>query len=86
LRGQNIIRAGIEKIKSNVVNEVAIGFGEPLAKCGTCRLRGVFARLNKRACYRGTIKNQFQVLMQAFASNLKRLIKIETVSTPLIEV
>lgn len=47
---------------------------------------GVFARLNKRARYRGTIKNQFQALMQAFAHNLKRLIKIEAGPIPLIEV
>ena len=46
---------------------------------------GVFARLNKRARYRGTIKNQFQALMQAFAHNLKRLIKIGTDPIPLIE-
>jgi hypothetical protein len=47
---------------------------------------GVFARLNKRARYRGTIKNQFQALMQAFAHNPKRLIKIEAGPIPLIEV
>ena len=47
---------------------------------------GVFARLNKRARYRGTIKNQFQALMQALAYNLKRLIKIVLVPIPLIEV
>jgi len=44
---------------------------------------GVFARLNKRARYRGTIKNQFQALMQALAYNLKRLIKIVLVPIPL---
>ena len=47
---------------------------------------GVFARLNKRARYRGTIKNQFQALMQALAYNHKRLIKIVLVPIPLIEV
>jgi IS5 family transposase len=47
---------------------------------------GVFARLNPRARYRGTIKNRFQALMPAFAHNLKRLIKIETGPIPLVEV
>ncbi|MCX6832284.1 MAG: hypothetical protein NT028_09160 [candidate division Zixibacteria bacterium] len=45
---------------------------------------GVFARLNQRARYRGTIKNQFQALMPSFAHNLKRMIKIETGPIPLI--
>ncbi len=49
-------------------------------------LEGVFAWLNQRARYRGTIKNQFQALIQAFAYNLKRLIKIETDPIALIEV
>jgi IS5 family transposase len=42
--------------------------------------------LNQRARYRGTIKNQFQALMPAFAHNLKRLIKIEIDPIPLVEV
>jgi IS5 family transposase len=37
---------------------------------------GVFARVNKRARYRGVEKNGFQVLMQALAFNLKRLIRL----------
>jgi IS5 family transposase len=37
---------------------------------------GVFARLNKRARYRGVGKNGFQVSMQALAFNLKRLIRL----------
>jgi IS5 family transposase len=47
---------------------------------------GGFARLNQRARYRGTIKNQFQALMQSFVFNLKRLIKIEIDPIPLVEV
>jgi len=47
---------------------------------------GVFAWLNKKARYRGTAKNQFQALMQAFAYNIKRLIKIASDPIPLIEV
>lgn len=47
---------------------------------------GVFAWLNKKARYRGTAKNQFQALMQAFAYNIKRLIKIASGPIPLIEV
>ena len=43
---------------------------------------GVFAGVNKRARYRGVAKNLFQVLMQALAFNLKRLIKI--VSVPIL--
>ena len=50
------------------------------------RCEGIFARLNQRARYRETIKNQFQALIQAFAYNLKRLIKIETDPIALIEV
>jgi len=45
---------------------------------------GVFARVNKKARYRGVAKNLFQVLMQALVFNLKRLIKIVAVPIPLI--
>ena len=44
----------------------------------------VFARVNKKARYRGTAKNQFQALMQALAFNLKRLIRIVAEPIPLI--
>ena len=37
---------------------------------------GVFARLSKRARYRGVVKTQFQALMQAIGFNLRRLITI----------
>lgn len=37
---------------------------------------GTFASLGKHARYRGVLKNQFQALMQAFAFNLKRLVRI----------
>jgi transposase, IS5 family len=47
---------------------------------------GVIARSNQRARYRGTAKNQFQALMQAFAYNIKRLTKIASGHIPLIEV
>jgi IS5 family transposase len=43
---------------------------------------GVFSKMTKKARYRGIAKNQFQAFMQAFAHNLKRLIKIE--APPLI--
>lgn len=43
---------------------------------------GVFSKMTKKTRYRGIAKNQFQVFMQAFAHNLKRLIKIE--APPLI--
>jgi IS5 family transposase len=36
-----------------------------------------FARFEKRARYRGVVKCQFQAFMQAFAHNLKRLVKID---------
>jgi len=39
----------------------------------------VFAKLNKRARFRGLAKVQFQGFAQAIAHNLKRLIKIETI-------
>ncbi|MDI6809900.1 MAG: transposase [Candidatus Eisenbacteria bacterium] len=45
---------------------------------------GVFARINKKARYRGVAKNLFQVLMQALAFNLKRLIRIVAEPIPLI--
>jgi hypothetical protein len=37
---------------------------------------GVFSKMDKKARYVGLIKNQFQATMQAFAHNIKRLIKI----------
>jgi len=37
-----------------------------------------FAGFEKRARYRGTVKCQFQAYMQAFAHNLKRLVRIQT--------
>ena len=46
----------------------------------------VFARLSKRARYRGTVKNQFQALMQSLVFNFKRLIKIVAAPIPLIAV
>jgi IS5 family transposase len=37
---------------------------------------GVFSKMDKKARYVGLVKNQFQATMQAFAHNIKRLIKI----------
>ena len=37
---------------------------------------GVFARQDKKARFKGLLKNQFQAIMQATCFNLKRLIKI----------
>ena len=45
---------------------------------------GVFARVNKKARYRGVAKNLFQVLMQALVFNLKRMIRIVAKPIPLI--
>lgn len=42
----------------------------------------VFSKMNKKARYKGLAKNQFQLLMQAFSYNLKRLIKIA--ASPLV--
>ena len=38
---------------------------------------GVFSKMDKQVRYRGIAKVQFQVLMQALAHNLKRLVKID---------
>lgn len=43
---------------------------------------GTFARFEKRARYRGTVKCQFQAYMQGFAHNCKRLLAID--APPLI--
>ena len=37
----------------------------------------VFSKVNKKARYCGVAKNQFQVLMQSMAHNLKRLIVLD---------
>ena len=37
---------------------------------------GVFAHLSKRVCYRGTVKTQFQAIMQTFGFNFNRLLRI----------
>jgi len=37
----------------------------------------VFSQQNKRVRYRGIVKNQFAVLMEAICFNLKRLVVLE---------
>lgn len=44
----------------------------------------VFSKLNKRTRYRGIVKNQFSVFMQAIVFNFKRLAVLTTSTPPLI--
>ena len=37
---------------------------------------GVFSKMDKKVRYIGIVKTQFQATMQAFAHNIKRLLKI----------
>lgn len=45
---------------------------------------GVFARLSKRARYRGLAKTLFQIVMEALVYNLKRLTRIVSEPVPLL--
>lgn len=44
---------------------------------------GTFSKINKKARYRGLVKNQFQAIMQALVHNFKRLVKIEAEPIPI---